>query len=54
MVQAKNQYMWAHSCAGPSLVHSTLLYIRSEAIIPAEAETQSGKTGFRVKPGMTN
>jgi hypothetical protein len=24
-----------------------------EAVIPAQAGIQSGKTGFRVKPGMT-
>jgi hypothetical protein len=36
-----------------SVVHPTLLYISSEAVIPAKAEIQPGNTGFRVKPGMT-
>ena len=31
----------------------TLLYISSEAVIPAKAGIQLGNTGFRVKPGMT-
>jgi len=32
----------------------TLLYINSEAVIPAKAGIQLRNTGFRVKPGMTN
>jgi hypothetical protein len=36
-----------------SVVHPTLLYISSEAVIPAKAGIQPGNTGFRVKPGMT-
>ena len=32
----------------------TLLYINSEAVIPAKAGIQPRNTGFRVKPGMTN
>ncbi len=35
------------------LVRLTLLYINFEAVIPAKAGIQFGKTGFRVKPGMT-
>ena len=31
----------------------TLLYISSEAVIPAKAGIQIENTGFRVKPGMT-
>jgi hypothetical protein len=34
-------------------VSLTLLYINSEAVIPAKAGIQLGKPGFRVKPGMT-
>jgi hypothetical protein len=30
-----------------------LLYMNSEAVIPAKAGLQLKKTGFRVKPGMT-
>jgi hypothetical protein len=37
-----------------SLVNLTLLYITSEAVIPAKAGIQLINTGFRVKPGMTN
>jgi hypothetical protein len=32
----------------------TFLYTNSEAVIPAKAGIQPRKTGFRVKPGMTN
>jgi len=32
----------------------TFLYTNSEAVIPAKAGIQLRKTGFRVKPGMTN
>jgi hypothetical protein len=35
-------------------VRLTLLYINSEAVIPAKAGIQLKNTGFRVKPGMTN
>jgi hypothetical protein len=35
-------------------VNLTLLYINSEAVIPAKAGIQPRNTGFRVKPGMTN
>jgi len=31
-----------------------LLYINSEAVIPAKAGIQARNTGFRVMPGMTN
>jgi hypothetical protein len=34
-------------------VHSTLLYINSEAVIPEKTGIQLTNTGFRVKPGMT-
>jgi hypothetical protein len=34
-------------------VRLTLLYISSDVVIPAKAGIQKGKTGFRVKPGMT-
>jgi hypothetical protein len=37
----------------PSVVRPTLLYISSEAVIPAEAGIQFRNVGFRVKPGMT-
>jgi hypothetical protein len=37
-----------------SVVNLTLLYFESKAVIPAKAGIQVGKTGFRVKPGMTN
>ena len=37
-----------------SVVRPRLLYISSEAVIPAKAGTQLRNTGFRVKPGMTN
>jgi hypothetical protein len=36
-----------------SVVRPTLLYINSEAVIPAKAGIQLRNTGFRVKPGMT-
>ncbi len=36
-----------------SVVRLTLLYISSEAVIPAKAGIQIENTGFRVKPGMT-
>ena len=36
-----------------SVVRPTLLYISSEAVIPAKAGIQIENTGFRVKPGMT-
>ena len=36
-----------------SVVRPTLLYINSEAVIPAKAGIQLRKIGFRVKPGMT-
>jgi hypothetical protein len=36
-----------------SVVNLTLLYINSEAVIPAKPGIHLGKTGFRVKPGMT-
>ena len=36
-----------------SVVHSTLLYINSEAVIHAKMGIQLTNTGFRVKPGMT-
>ena len=32
----------------------TLLDINFDVVIPANAGIQVGKTGFRVKPGMTN
>jgi hypothetical protein len=35
-------------------VNLTLLYIDSEAVIPAKAGIQFRKTGFRIKSGMTN
>jgi hypothetical protein len=35
-------------------VSLTLLYINSEVVIPAKAGIQLRKTGFLVKPGMTN
>ncbi len=35
------------------LTNLTLLYINSEAVIPAKAGIQIRNTGFRVKPGMT-
>ena len=38
---------------GTSAVRPTLLYISSEAVIPAKAGIQIENTGFRVKPGMT-
>jgi hypothetical protein len=34
-------------------VRPTLLYISSEAVIPAKAGIQFKNTGFQVKPGMT-
>jgi hypothetical protein len=37
-----------------SVVNLTPLYINSEVVIPAKAGIQLRKTGFRVKPGMTN
>ena len=37
----------------PSVVRPTLLYINSNAVIPAKAGIQPINTGFRVKPGMT-
>jgi hypothetical protein len=37
-----------------SVVSLTLLYITSEAVIPAKAGIQFINAGFRVKPGMTN
>ena len=37
----------------PNVVRPTLLYISSEAVIPAKAGIQFRNTGFRVKPGMT-
>ena len=36
-----------------SVVRPTLLYMSSEAVIPAKAGIQFKNTGFRVKPGMT-
>ena len=36
-----------------SVVRPTLLYISSEAVIPAKAGIQFKDTGFRVKPGMS-
>jgi len=36
-----------------NVVNLTLPYINSEAVIPAKAGIQIEKTGFRVKPGMT-
>jgi hypothetical protein len=36
-----------------SVVNLTLLYINSEAVIPAKPGIHLGKTGFLVKPGMT-
>ena len=38
---------------GYSVVRPALLYVRSEAVIPAKAGIQVRNTGFRVKPGMT-
>jgi hypothetical protein len=38
----------------PCAVILTLLYINSEAVIPAKAGIQPRNIGFRVKPGMTN
>ena len=32
----------------------TLLYVISQAVIPAKAGIQLRNTGFRVKPGMTS
>ena len=43
----------AESVFVPSVVSPTLLYINSEAVIPAKAGIQLRKIGFRVKPGMT-
>jgi hypothetical protein len=37
-----------------SVVNLTLLYIRSEVVIPAKAGIQLRNNGLRVKPGMTN
>ena len=37
-----------------SVVSLTILYINSEAVIPAKAGIQFINAGFRVKPGMTN
>jgi hypothetical protein len=34
-------------------VHSTLLHINYETVIPVEMGIQLTNTGFRVKPGMT-
>ena len=36
-----------------SVARPTLLYMSSEAVIPAKAGIQFKNTGFRVKPGMT-
>jgi hypothetical protein len=36
-----------------SAVHSTLLHINYETVIPVEMGIQLTNTGFRVKPGMT-
>ncbi|MCJ7746425.1 MAG: hypothetical protein MUP27_01675, partial [Desulfobacterales bacterium] len=44
---------WVASNGAPSVVRPTLLYISSEAVIPAKAGIQIENTGFRVKPGMT-
>jgi hypothetical protein len=38
----------------PSVVNLALLNADSAAVIPAKAGIQLRKTGFRVKPGMTN
>jgi hypothetical protein len=46
-------YLKAHAPSA-SVVNLTLLYITSEAVIPAKAGIQFINTGFRVKPGMTN
>ncbi len=35
------------------MANLTVLYINSEAVIPAKAGIQIRNTGFRVKPGMT-
>ena len=35
-------------------MYPTLLYIHFGAVIPAKAGIQRRKTGFLVKPGMTN
>ena len=32
----------------------TLLYINSEAVIPAKARIESRNTGYRIKPRMTD
>ena len=45
---------YALSLQPPTVVRLTLLYIISEAVIPAKAGIQFRNTGFRVKPGMTN
>jgi hypothetical protein len=36
-----------------NVIHTRLLQVISRAVIPAKAGIQK-KTGFRVKPGMTN
>jgi len=36
----------------PGVVNLTLLYVNSEAVIPAKAGIQIENAGFRVKPGM--
>ena len=45
---------WLLLLKAPNVVRPTLLYINSEAVIPAEAGIQHRNTGFRVRPGMTN
>jgi hypothetical protein len=37
----------------PGVVRPTLLYINSNAVIPAKAGMHRINTGFRVEPGMT-
>jgi hypothetical protein len=39
--------------ASSSVLRPALLYISSQAVIPAKAGIQIENTGFRVKPGMT-
>jgi hypothetical protein len=51
--QAKFLKVSFFSMINISVVNLTLLYINSEAVIPAKPGIHLGKTGFLVKPGMT-
>jgi hypothetical protein len=54
ILQLRLQYFHLfHYHLDTSVVRLTLLYISSEAVIPAKAGIQIENTGFRVKPGMT-